>query len=410
MKRALVDSVDQSLDRLGVNSGEEVALLTDTATEPVVWETFFDRISARGSSPTVVIMPPRSANGLEPTGSAASALLDASVVLALTSASATHTKALKTAAERGALVCSLPGITVDMLEAAVMRPDYDEMQALADRLMEIFAAGREMRIVTDAGTDLRIGMGGWARMPMADDGVIGRGSIGNLPAGEVLIVPWEGDSDGTLVVDLAVSPHPEPLTAPVTITFADGRAVAVEGGEPGRRVAQLFEENGEASRNNAEVALGINPHARNTGVLLETEKQFGTAHLGIGNSSNLGGRVWAPIHVDVIFDRPTVSVDGRVVLRDRVYNPDVLRKESFRDVAPLARPRLRDADTVLNDGRLAVRWADVQHRERISQVGDDETATRAGAVLAQLRDGAELDADARRVAAVMALYGAAEEG
>lgn len=407
----LIESTDLSLDRLGVTSGDEVSILTDTGTETDVWRAFFDRAVARGASATVVLMTTRSANGLEPTPGASKAVAEANVVLALTNASATHTKALKNAAMGGAKVCSLPGISSDIMTAAVMRPDYAEMQSLADRLSEIFAPAREMRITTTAGTDLRIGMGGWDRMPMADDGSFWPGMIANLPAGEVLIVPWEGDSDGVAVVDLAVSCYPHPLDEPVRIKFKDGSVSDVDGSsEPAQRVIDLLKENGETAGNNAEIAFGINPHARNTGVLIETEKQFGTSHIGIGNSSNLGGNVWAPIHIDVIFDRPTVVVDGREILRDLVFNGGVLAKESYRSMSPMKRPSLRSCDSFVTDGQLFTRWKDIQGRERVSQVGDPETAMRASQVFSRLHQGdGSLDAEALQVAAVMALYGVVDE-
>jgi len=403
----LIESTDLSLDRLGVTQGDEVSILTDTGTEAEVWRAFFDRTQARGASPTLVLMTTRSANGLEPTPGAAKAVTEANVVLALTNASATHTKALKAAAQGGAKVCSLPGISTDIMTAAVMRPDYGEMQSLADRLSEIFAPAKEMRITSAAGTDLRIGMGGWDRMPMADDGTFWPGMIANLPAGEVLIVPWEGDSDGVVVIDLAVSCYPHPLDEPVRIRFKDGAVSDVEGSEePARRIVDLLNENGDTAGNNAEIALGINPHARNTGVLIETEKQFGTSHIGIGNSSNLGGNVWAPIHIDVIFDRPTVVVDGREIVKDLVFNQAALDKESYRQMAPMGRASLRSSDFHVSDGQLFARWKDIQGRERVSQVGDPETAMRAAQLLSRLQQGeASLGEDDLRVAAVMALYG-----
>ena len=406
----LIDSTDLSLDRLGVSAGDEVSILTDTGTETEVWRAFFERTIARGASPTLVLMTTRSANGLEPTPGASKAVAEANVVLALTNASATHTKALKNAALGGAKVGSLPGISADIMTAAVMTPDYAEMQSLADRLSEIFAPAREMRITTAAGTDLRVGMGGWDRMPMADDGSFWPGMIANLPAGEVLIVPWEGDSDGVAVIDLAVSCYPHPLDEPVRITFKDGSVSDVDGSsEPAQRVIDLLRANGDTAGNNAEVAIGINPHARNTGVLIETEKQFGTSHIGIGNSSNLGGNVWAPIHIDVIFDRPTVVVDGREILRDLAFNSAVLAKESYRSMAPIDRATLRPSDAFVRDGQLFTRWKDIQGRERVSQVGDAETSMRAAQVFASLQQGSgSLDADALQVAAVMALYGVVE--
>jgi leucyl aminopeptidase (aminopeptidase T) len=404
----LRESVASSLDRLEVRQGEEVAILVDADTEQEVWQEFFRAASARAADPTVVLMPTRGANGLEPTGAAARSVVGADVVFALTTASATHTKALKAAAANGARVCSMPGVTLDIMTAQVMTPNYEEMQELGARLAEVLAPGREMRVTTARGTDLRVGLGGWDRMPMVDDGTFAPGLIANLPAGEVLIVPWEGDSDGDLVVDLAVSCYPKPLEEPVKMRFGRGNVTSVEGGEPAARIRRLIEENGATSSNFAEMAIGINRHARNTGVLIETEKQFGSAHLGIGNSANLGGNVWAPIHIDVIFGAPTISVDGRTILREGVFTDVVLRRESYRDFEPLSGTvRLADGKTRVEGGKLLREWADIHGTGRISQVGDDETAGLAVAVRGKLAGGEDLSSRDRQVAAVMRLYGAA---
>lgn len=403
----LRQSVDECVERLEVAKGEEVAILADTDTDPKIWQALFAAVEGRDAQPTVVLMRPRLANGLEPTVSADDALSRAQVVFAITGASATHTKALKRAAQNGARVCSMPGIDLDIMQASVMTPDYAAMRTLGDRLAELFAPAEWMHVTTAKGTDLRVAMGGWQRMPMVDDGHFARGMIANLPAGEVLIVPWEGGSEGVVVVDLAVSCYPKPLAEPVRITFKGGRVDAVVGdAEPARRVVKLLAENGENAANFAEMAIGINPQARNTGVLIETEKQFGTAHLGIGNSANIGGTVWAPIHIDVIFDDPTITVDGRTILIGREFDKDLLKRESFREQEPLpGAVAAATAETREREGKLVRRWTDSQGIARDSQVGDDETARRAVRTLAALGSGATLSDEDRRVAAVMRRYG-----
>ena len=400
-------SVDECVERLQIGSGDEVAILADTDTQPEIWQGLFAAVQKRNGQPTVVLMGPRAANGLEPTACADDALSHAAVVFAITGASATHTKALRRAAQNGARVCSMPGIDLDILQSAVMTPDYGGMRNLGDRLAETFAPAEWMHVTTTKGTDLRVAMGGWARMPMVDDGHFASGMIANLPAGEALIVPWEGQSEGVVVVDLAVSCYPKVLSEPVRITFERGRVDTVEGSpEPAERIRRLIAENGENAANFAEMAIGINPNARNTGVLIETEKQFGTAHIGIGNSANLGGNVWAPIHIDVIFDDPTISVDGRTILASGEFAPTVRTREAFRDFAPLPDPLVpTERDGFTKDGKQFVRWKDIQGVTRESQVGDDDTAHRATATLAAVRSAATLTEDDRRVAAVLRLYG-----
>ena len=161
----LQQSIDECVARLEVGSGDEVAILADTDTEPEIWRALFAAVEKVHGQPTLVLMTPRAANGLEPTACADDALSRASVVFAITGASATHTKALKRAAQNGARICSMPGINLDIMQASVMTPNYEDMRALGDRLAEIFAPAEWMHVTTAKGTDLRVAMGGWNRMP-----------------------------------------------------------------------------------------------------------------------------------------------------------------------------------------------------------------------------------------------------
>ncbi len=48
--------------------------------------------------------------------------------------------------------------------------------------------------------------------------------------------------------------------------------------------------------------------------MLNDEGVNGTVHMGIGTSANFGGAVSAKTHFDVIIHRPTVWIDGEVVV------------------------------------------------------------------------------------------------
>ena len=41
--------------------------------------------------------------------------------------------------------------------------------------------------------------------------------------------------------------------------------------------------------------------------------------MAVGDSGSLGGKVVSPLHVDLIFDKPTVYLDDRMILEgDRI--------------------------------------------------------------------------------------------
>ncbi len=70
--------------------------------------------------------------------------------------------------------------------------------------------------------------------------------------------------------------------------------------------------------NLAEIGIGMNPHCRLTGRMLEDEGVATTCHFGIGTSITLGGDVKAKCHYDFVVRNPTISVDSRVVMDEGV--------------------------------------------------------------------------------------------
>ncbi len=62
--------------------------------------------------------------------------------------------------------------------------------------------------------------------------------------------------------------------------------------------------------NVAEFGIGTYPGARIVGNILMDEKMYGTVHTAFGNNSTTN------IHIDVIITKPTVYVDGRMMIRD----------------------------------------------------------------------------------------------
>ena len=48
--------------------------------------------------------------------------------------------------------------------------------------------------------------------------------------------------------------------------------------------------------------------------MLEDEKILGTVHVAFGASAGIGGNVAVPIHLDVVIEDATLTIDGRTVL------------------------------------------------------------------------------------------------
>jgi hypothetical protein len=307
----------------------------------------------------------------------------------------------------GVRVAGMPGLTMQLLGRGGMTADYEEVKRLTDRWGACLAAGQQISLRTAAGTDLRAELGGWERLPLLDGGPLPRGIGGfaNFPAGEVAIAPIEGTTRGQAVIDLTASTTRARLASPIVLTVNHGVVEDIEGGDEADALIAFLQAAGPSSRIVAEIALGTNAKALHTGLILEDEKRLGSAHIGLGNSLGLGGTNESAVHIDLVFDAPTVTVDDLELLVDGVPTRVAFEPESLEEVCGRSGPfRLANAHTETHDGRLFVRWHDVRGFPVWAQVGDDAAAVAAANLL---RDGplnADADTDRARVLALLERY------
>lgn len=127
------------------------------------------------------------------------------------------------------------------------------------------------------------------------------------------MAPVEGTAQGLLVIDGALAGIGV-LEKPLRIKVEAGQAVAVGGGREARLLEDIFTRYGPASRNIAELGIGLNPLARLTGNVLEDEKVRGTVHIALGDNSTFGGQIETPSHLDGILLQPRLRVDGQQIL------------------------------------------------------------------------------------------------
>ncbi|UCH12715.1 MAG: hypothetical protein JSW18_01855, partial [Candidatus Omnitrophota bacterium] len=62
-----------------------------------------------------------------------------------------------------------------------------------------------------------------------------------------------------------------------------------------------------------EFGLGLNPRAKILGATIIDEKVLGTAHFAVGSNYWFGGTIYAIIHLDQIFRKPSVYIDGQLL-------------------------------------------------------------------------------------------------
>lgn len=265
---------------------------------------------------SLVLMKKGSIHGEEPPQEIAKAMFVSDVVIAPTTYSITHTTAVRNARRRGkARVVTMPGITGETFLRAIPL-DYRKLERFGERVKRRLE-GNEVAVETAKGTELFFKRG--SRKVWNGAGLCRKpGKLCNLPDGEVGFSPLEGKSEGRLVVDVSSGPDEKTkfgkigrVKKPFIVTVEKGEAV-----DCGNRVLWKWLTSVENGTNLAEFSVGMNPRARVIGNILEDEKVLGTAHVAFGTNKSIGGRVQSSIHLDCVFSKPTVTVDGKPMMRN----------------------------------------------------------------------------------------------
>jgi len=301
---------------LAVKPGENVCVVTDTECPQTITQAVAMAARAAGAEVAVAIMTPREAGSVEPPPVIGAAIQAADAVIWQATYAVVHTRTARAAFARGVRMCDMWGFNEDMMVNGGATADYAAVAELTKRLAPIFTKGRTARMTTPAGTDLRVSLEGRQAFPlvgMANQ----KGTFCALPDGEVAMSPITGSAEGILVEPVCIEKKELGyVKEKITIEIKKGRLERISGGPQADFLAHVLDTAGGTARNLAEFAIGTNPKCRLGVTLREAKKTWGTAHVGIGDSKSVGGDVEGPLHFDIIFVNPTVTVDDTVVVKD----------------------------------------------------------------------------------------------
>jgi leucyl aminopeptidase (aminopeptidase T) len=255
-------------------------------------------------------------HGQEPNREVAKAMLDADVIVIVTTYSLSHTKARRDASATGARIASMPGITEETI-MRTMEADYNNIRDFTIEINRFIDEGKKILIKTDVGTNLEFSIDG--RKAMKPGGILNfSGAFGNLPSGESAVAPVEGTANGILIITGSVLGSL--VDEPIFVTIKDGLAKEFKGGKSAEMLKKALQDVARYDKdkpyNIAELGIGTNPYAKVTGNTLEDEKVYRTAHIAFGNNLTFGGSVDTPIHIDAVFYKPDIYVDGKIIIRD----------------------------------------------------------------------------------------------
>lgn len=298
---------------MSLKKKDSVLIVTDTLKKRIAEDFFYEAIKL-AKNVLLITMPVGKIDGEEPPKLVAEVMKRGyDILLLITTASLSHTKATTAARKTGSRVASMPGITEDMMKRCIP-VDYRKIALLNKKISKRLKKAHSVRITTSKGTDFVVSV---KRNRVLDDdnGIYTKpGSIGNLPAGELAFAPLENKSNGVFIVDASMIE--KKLKKPIKIKVKNNYAYEITGGKEAKQLLKMIKPLGKSAFNIAELGIGTNPKARITGLILEDEKVVGTCHVALGNSSALGGKVYAKCHLDGIMTKPTIYFDKNCIMRN----------------------------------------------------------------------------------------------
>lgn len=297
-------------DCMGLKKEETLLIISDEVKKEI-GSSLFDTGKKLCKEAVYVEIKSREINGQEPPPQIAEMMKQFDVVICPTAKSLTHTNARREAVKLGVRVATMPGISKQTM-VRCLSADYNKIVNMTNVLTQIIKDASEIRVKSKLGTDITMPMKG--RKVIPSTGVLkNKGESGNLPSGEVYLAPWEGQSNGKVVIDGSMAGIGL-LKKPITIEVVNGYAEKISGGSDAKKLVKMLDKAGRDARAVAEFGIGTNYKAKIIGQILEDEKVLGTIHIAFGNNVSMGGNITISSHLDGLVKKPTVFVDGAAIM------------------------------------------------------------------------------------------------
>ncbi|MCS7385308.1 MAG: aminopeptidase [archaeon GB-1867-005] len=299
---------------LSVKSGENVLIISDDTSEMKMVNALFKSALEIGGEPVITIMPSKWPSHTTLPKTIHGALQHAQVVIGITKSTGApsyDSVVAKLLREKRIRYMSMVLRPLENWISGAALANYDEVYSTALKLAKEFEGKSEIKVTTKLGTNITASIDG-ARVIIEAGYATRPGESAAFSDGEVSFTPVEGTANGMVVVDgpIALIGKPE---KPIKIVVKNGKVTEVIGGEEANKLKKLIEQVKNLN-NFAEFGFGVNPNARLDGFWQEEKKAMGTMHIALGDNIYYGGKVKCEIHMDMVVYKPTVVVDGKVVI------------------------------------------------------------------------------------------------
>lgn len=214
-----------------------------------------------------------------------------------------------------------------MLEG--MRADYNEVDALSQKVINIASKARRIRATSPGGTDITGDMNPNYRW-LKTSGIITTKKWGNLPGGEIFTTP--GEVNGRFVIDGVVgdflcAKYGDLRETPLSVEIKGNRIIAAESSN--KELEKEFWDYTHTDENSdrvGEFAIGTNIALRDLiGNILQDEK-FPGIHIAFGNpyGAHTGADWFSITHIDVVGREFDIWADDVQIMKRGHFIPEAL--------------------------------------------------------------------------------------
>lgn len=292
---------------------ENILIVTDDKSfeiANIMWDEMKDY-----PNKTMVRMTNRNMHGEEPSELVKNAMLEADVIFGCTMFSLFHSQARRKAVENGGRFINMADYSLDMLREGGIHGDFiksgEDCSYIADKL----TYRDSLHLTTDVGTNFTCSIHGINPTPQYGRS-LKKGEISSPPNIECATCAKENTGTGKVIIDASI-PHPKlgVLKEPIELDFVNGVLERIIGGEEAEILSDILKEfDDENIYIVGEIGLGLNESCILSGNMLEDEGCAKTCHIALGDSKSFGGNTASPYHLDLIFHKPTIEVDGEKIM------------------------------------------------------------------------------------------------
>jgi len=298
---------------LNVKKGEHVLIIADDKSETIMVEALFKETMNIGGTPIISLIPSNWKSHTTLPKPVQASLEHVSVVIGITRGTAAPSydpEVARLLKEKKIRYMSMVLRSLDNFISGAALANYDEVYDYAKKLAKAMQ-GNRIKVKTKLGTDIEADMSG-ARIIIEAGFAVNPGESAAFSDGEVSFTPQEGTANGTVVVDGPIAYIGKP-SEPLKLDVKDGKISGVYGGMEAKILMDMISKTPNLD-NFAEFGIGVNKAARLNGDWQEEKKAYGNLHIALGDNIYYGGKVKCDVHMDMVIYKPTVEIDGRIIV------------------------------------------------------------------------------------------------